>query len=207
MASPSCHGGVELFSVVTQWWKCVRYRFDSWCGQTQALFHNCFYQPRSRNGYRLELGSNQHWTGILSRGKREKKHSKYLRQFRCSYWWRARHVGVYKPLFMTSKKCWNMGMTRELAPTLIRQFLDSYWSRATTETVVPHHTIRAQHSLIRSCLPEGDGGPYFFIVERNHWTIKMFAFIYFLTKSVDRMVPKSVISVQTYGHTCGNYEE
>ena len=29
--------------------------------------------------------------------------------FRClitnSYWWRARHVGVYKPLFMTGKKC------------------------------------------------------------------------------------------------------
>ena len=30
---------------------------------------------------------------------------KYLRQFRYSYWWRARHVGVYKPLFMTGKKC------------------------------------------------------------------------------------------------------
>ena len=27
----------------------------------------------------------------------------YLRQFRYSYWWRAHHVGVYKPLF--SKKC------------------------------------------------------------------------------------------------------
>ena len=31
---------------------------------------------------------------------------KYLRQFRYSYWWRVRHVGVYKPLFMTSKKCY-----------------------------------------------------------------------------------------------------
>ena len=29
---------------------------------------------------------------------------KYLRQFRYSYWWRERHVGVYKPLLMTSKK-------------------------------------------------------------------------------------------------------
>ena len=47
---------------------------------------------------------------------------KYLRQFCYSYWWRARHVGVYKPLFMTSKKCWNMGVTRELAPVLIRHF-------------------------------------------------------------------------------------
>ena len=27
---------------------------------------------------------------------------KYLRQFRYSYWWRARHVGVFKPLIMTS---------------------------------------------------------------------------------------------------------
>ena len=24
---------------------------------------------------------------------------KYLRQFRYSYWWRAHHLGVYKPLF------------------------------------------------------------------------------------------------------------
>ena len=30
---------------------------------------------------------------------------KYLRQFRYSYWLRARHVGVYKPLYMASKKC------------------------------------------------------------------------------------------------------
>ena len=30
---------------------------------------------------------------------------KHLRQFRYSYWWRARHVGMYKPLFMTGKKC------------------------------------------------------------------------------------------------------
>ena len=30
---------------------------------------------------------------------------KYLRQFRYSYWWRARYMGVYKPLFMTGKKC------------------------------------------------------------------------------------------------------
>ena len=51
-------------------------------------------------------------------------------------------MGVYKPLIMTSKKCRNMGMTREHAPVLIRQFLHSYWSRATAETVVPHHVIR-----------------------------------------------------------------
>ena len=36
-----------------------------------------------------------------------------------------------------------MGVTRDLAPVLIRQFLHSYWSRATAETVVPHHAIRA----------------------------------------------------------------
>ena len=72
-------------------------------------------------------------------------------------------MGVYKPLFMTGKKCQFMGVTRDLAPVLIRQFLHSYWSRATAETVVPHHAIRAQHSLIRSCLPEGGGGLYHFI--------------------------------------------
>ena len=52
-------------------------------------------------------------------------------------------MGVYKPLFITSKKCWNMGVTRELAPVLIRQFLHSFLSRATAETVVPHHVIHA----------------------------------------------------------------
>ena len=36
-----------------------------------------------------------------------------------------------------------MDVTRELAPVIIRQFLHSYWSRATAETVVPHHTMRA----------------------------------------------------------------
>ena len=39
-----------------------------------------------------------------------------------------------------------MGVTREFAPVLIRQFLHSYWSRATAETVVPHHAIRATRS-------------------------------------------------------------
>ena len=34
-----------------------------------------------------------------------------------------------------------MGVTRELAPVLLRQFLQSYWSRATAETVVPHHIV------------------------------------------------------------------
>ena len=44
---------------------------------------------------------------------------------------------------MTGKKCEFMGVTRDLAPVLIRQFLHSYWSRATAETVVPHYAIRA----------------------------------------------------------------
>ena len=84
---------------------------------------------------------------------------KYLRQFRYSYWWRARHVGVYKPLFMTSKKCWNMGVTCELAPVI----KTVSWSRATAETIVAHPVIRATHFLIRSCLREGSGGLYHFI--------------------------------------------
>ena len=69
-------------------------------------------------------------------------------------------MGVY--LFMTSKKCRNMGVTRELAPVLIRQFLHSYWSRATAETVVPHHAIRAT----RTAFPYKElftRGPYHFI--------------------------------------------
>ena len=36
-----------------------------------------------------------------------------------------------------------MGVTLELAPVSIRQFLHSYWSRAMAKTVVPHHVIRA----------------------------------------------------------------
>ena len=37
-----------------------------------------------------------------------------------------------------------MGVTRALAaPVRIRQFLHSYWLRATAETVVQHHAIRA----------------------------------------------------------------
>ena len=39
-----------------------------------------------------------------------------------------------------------MGVTRALAPVRIRQFLHSYWSRATAETVVPHHAIRASRT-------------------------------------------------------------
>ena len=56
-----------------------------------------------------------------------------------------------------------MGVTRDLAPVLIRQFLHSYWKRTMAETDVLNHAIRAQHSLIRSCLPEGGGGLYHFI--------------------------------------------
>ena len=36
-----------------------------------------------------------------------------------------------------------MGLTRDLAPVLIRQFLHSYCWREKAETVVPHHAIRA----------------------------------------------------------------
>ena len=35
-----------------------------------------------------------------------------------------------------------MGVTRALAPVRIRQFLHSYWWRATSGTAVPHHAIR-----------------------------------------------------------------
>ena len=79
-----------------------------------------------------------------------------------SYWWRARHVGVHKSLFMTSKKCWNIGMTRKLAPVLIRQFLHSYWSRAMAETVVPHHAIRAMRTAFHY-KELFTRGPYHFI--------------------------------------------
>ena len=39
-----------------------------------------------------------------------------------------------------------MGVTRKLAPVLIRQFLHSYCSRATAETVVPYDAIRGTHT-------------------------------------------------------------
>ena len=35
-----------------------------------------------------------------------------------------------------------------VTPVLIRQFLHTYWSRATAGTVVPHHAIRAMHAAI-----------------------------------------------------------
>ena len=58
-----------------------------------------------------------------------------------------------------------MGVTRLLAHVLIRQFLRSYWSRATAGKVVPHHAICATPTAFpfRSCLPEGRGGLYHFI--------------------------------------------
>ena len=34
-----------------------------------------------------------------------------------------------------------MSVTREFAPVLIRQFLHSYWSRATAETIVPRGLV------------------------------------------------------------------
>ena len=53
-----------------------------------------------------------------------------------------------------------MGVTRELAPVLIRQFLHSYWSRATAETVVPHHAIRATRTAFpyKELFTEGSEG-------------------------------------------------
>ena len=72
-------------------------------------------------------------------------------------------MGVYKPSLITSKKCRNMGVTRELAPVLRRQFLNSYWLRATAGTAVPHHAIRAT----RTAFPYKElfnRGPYHFKV-------------------------------------------
>ena len=50
-----------------------------------------------------------------------------------------------------------MGVTRKFASVLMRQYLHSYWSGATAETVVPHHAIHAPRTVfpIRNCLPEG----------------------------------------------------
>ena len=42
------------------------------------------------------------------------------------------------------KKCYNMGVTREL---IIRQFLHSYWSRATAETGATSRDTRDAHSI------------------------------------------------------------
>ena len=55
-----------------------------------------------------------------------------------------------------------MGVTRELAPVLIRQFLHSYWSRATAETVVPHHAIRATRTAFpyKELFTRGPGLPF-----------------------------------------------
>ena len=86
-----------------------------------------------------------------------------------------------------------MGVTRELAPVLIRQFLHSYWSRATAETVVPHHAIRATRTAFpykelftrgrRRALPfhSWRGVVLKEIIER----FKFLHLFYFLTKSVD----------------------
>ena len=131
--------------------------FSSLWNPCQRVSLTC--PPCLTNNYMTKKG--------LTQVKNEKspwsKSYKYLRQFHYSYWWRARHMGGVKPLIMTSKKCWNMDVTREHTPVLIRQFIHSYWSRATAETVVPHHKIRAQHSFIRSCLLEGGGGLYHFM--------------------------------------------
>ena len=117
--------------------------------QKEKLVKGC-----AQRRYYAWATSNWIWKDWNSQRAKDNIH-KYLRQFRYSYCWRVPHVGVYKSLFVTSNKCWNMGVTHELAPVLIRQFLHSYWSRATAKTVVPHQATRAtrQHSLItKTCL-------------------------------------------------------
>ena len=73
---------------------------------------------------------------------------KYLRQFILSYWSRGHHMGCLNGCYNTSKKCFNMGATRDIAPVLIRQFIHSYWSRATAGTPGPH--LAHLNLLIRS---------------------------------------------------------
>ena len=85
-----------------------------------------------------------------------------------------------KPLFMTSLECWNMDLTRKLAPVLIRQLLHSYRWRATAETVMPHHAIRAT----RTAFPYKELFTRGCCVERNHWTIQIFAFILLFDQKV-----------------------
>ena len=46
-----------------------------------------------------------YWSVITNNTQQLTYIHKYLRHFRYSYWWRARYVGVYKPLYMTGKKC------------------------------------------------------------------------------------------------------
>ena len=77
-----------------------------------------------------------------------------------------------------------MGVTRDLAPVLLSQFLHSYWSRATAETVVPHHAIRATRTAFpyKELFTRGRQRSLPFhswwgVVERNHLTIIFFAFI------------------------------
>ena len=55
-----------------------------------------------------------------------------------------------------------MGVTRELAPVLIRQFLHFYWSSATAATVGSHYAIRitAHQSPYKELFTRG---PYHFI--------------------------------------------
>ena len=84
---------------------------------------------------------------------------KYLRQFRYSYWWRARHVGVFKLLILTSQKYWNMGVTCELAPVLIRQFfsflLGDSNGRYSCATSRLQYAGRAQQSPHKEVFPRG----------------------------------------------------
>ena len=83
-------------------------------------------------------------------------------------------MGVYKPLCMTGKKFQFMGVTRDLAPGLIRQFLHSNWSRATAEGF----TI----SKLEGCC-----------VERNHLTIIIFVFILLFDQKVVMFLTEKAI--------------
>ena len=75
-------------------------------------------------------------------------------------------MGVYKPLLRPVKSVNNTGMTREL----IRQFLHSYWSRATARTVVPHHAIRATRTAFPNFVyPRAAEGLTIILIPFHSW--------------------------------------
>ena len=88
-----------------------------------------------------------------------------------------------------------MGVTRVLAPVLIRQFLHSYWSRATAETAVPHRATRTSSPYKELFTWE----PYHFIAGGVLcWkkSLKKYNFCIYFTfwpRSVDAVWPKSYL--------------
>ena len=99
-----------------------------------------------------------------------------------------------------------MGVIRELAPALIRQLLHSYWLRATAETVVPHHAIRATRTALpykelftrgrRRALPfhSWRGVVLKEIIEQ----LQFLHLFYLLIKSVDVFWPKVFIYAEAW---------